>query len=356
MYEVLGGYKLKSKIKGILVGCDDLYEGGYEWVINHNDWDNGNTGICNKLKKYKNQKEFKIYFYAFKTTTETPASTSDEFRGTIFGIAKIENVELYKNDPDQDIYPHHVKLKNFKLFEPKIKLDDIEDGLEKYGWTDGQIENNPFANNLRHHGLLLTEKDCDLINNLTSNNNTKKINGNNAINKTEDVIEMENDVKNDGSGLLVGFKVFPERSGFEYVLDHCEESGRNNKGLLSLAKSMIGKKCYFYIFSLNPTDWDDEKLLDEYLDSYFSIIHGGKNGIFEKIFGEGLIENVIQENDGQYIIFKYVTHYRKYINIDDVKKLSNRMKSNGWNKSIIRLGLPLTQEECNEISYLAGVT
>ena len=167
---------------------------------------------------------------------------------------------------------------------------------------------------------------------------------------------MENNLTKDDSGLLIGFKAFPERSGFEYVLDHCEESGRNNKRLFSLAKSMIGKKCYFYIFALNPAEWDDEKLLDEYKNSDFSIIHGGKDGIFRKIFGEGLIEKVIQKNDEQYIIFKYVTHYRKYIDIDDVNRLSKRMESNGWNKSIIRIGLPLTQEECNEISFLAGVT
>ena len=206
--------------------------------------------------------------------------------------------------------------------------------------------------------VFLTEKDCDLINNITLNNvkNTKKITGNNSTNNIEDVIEMENNLKKDDFGLLIGFKAFPERSGFEYVLDHCEESGRDkNRGLLSLAKSMIGKKCYFYIFALNPADWDDEKLLQKYKNSDFSIIHGGENGIFKKIFGEGLIENVIEKNDGQYIIFKYVTHYHKYIDIDHVKKLSKRMKSNNWNTSRIRLGLRLTQEECNEISSLAGV-
>ncbi len=106
-------------IKGILVGCDDLEEGGYEWVINQNDWDNSNTEITNRLKKYKDEKDFKIYFYAFKTPTENPANNSHEFRGTIFGRAEIEDVKLYKNDLNQDFYLHHVKIKNFEPFEPK---------------------------------------------------------------------------------------------------------------------------------------------------------------------------------------------------------------------------------------------
>lgn len=178
---------------------------------------------------------------------------------------------------------------------------------------------------------------------------------------------MGNNIKvgsNDYAGLLIGFNALPGRSGFEYVLDHCEESGRDNKALLSIAKSMIGKKCYFYIFALNPADWDDEKILDDYLNSQSSIIHGGKKGIFEKIFGEGLIENAIQKNDGQYIIFKYVTHYREYVDIDDVQVLSKRIdeinknspvKSQKSVKQRIRLGLQLTNEECNQISKLAGM-
>lgn len=173
---------MERKINGILVGCDDLEEDGYEWVINHNDWDNGNTGITNKLKKYKNENDSKIYFYAFKTPTETPATTSDEFRGTVFGRADIGKVELYENDPDEYVYPHHVKLKNFELLDPKIKLEDLEDHLEKYGWSEKQKENNPFSNNLRQHGLLLTEKDCNLINNLLLRKQTDNIEVNKADN------------------------------------------------------------------------------------------------------------------------------------------------------------------------------
>jgi len=82
---------------------------------------------------------------------EFHAKTSDEFRGTIFGRAEIKNIELYKNDPNQGFYPHHVKLENLELFDPKIKLEDIEVALEKFGWTDKQKANNPFPNNLRQH-------------------------------------------------------------------------------------------------------------------------------------------------------------------------------------------------------------
>jgi len=142
---------LGRNIKGILVGCDDLEEGGYEWVINQNDWDNGSKEITDKLIKYKNKKDFKIYFYVFMGQKEFHAKTSDEFRGTIFGRAEIKNIELYKNDPNQGFYPHHVKLENLELFDPKIKLEDIEVALEKFGWTDKQKANNPFPNNLRQH-------------------------------------------------------------------------------------------------------------------------------------------------------------------------------------------------------------
>ncbi len=50
---------MESSIKGILVGCDDEDVGGYEWVINQNDFDNSNPEIINKLEEYKNIKDFK---------------------------------------------------------------------------------------------------------------------------------------------------------------------------------------------------------------------------------------------------------------------------------------------------------
>lgn len=152
---------MRDSIKGILVGCDDEEIGGYEWVINNKDWDNGNYEITSKLNEYKNDKDFKIYFYVFKSKTEFPAKTSDEYRGTIFGMAEIKKIELNKNDPTYK-YPHHIKLKNLELFEPQIKFEDIEIKLENYGWTEKQKSN--FGVNLSHHGLLLTEQDCNLLN------------------------------------------------------------------------------------------------------------------------------------------------------------------------------------------------
>lgn len=342
---------MEKKIKGILVGCDDLEEGGYEWVINHNDWDNGNTGITNKLKKYKNEKDFKIYFYAFKTPTETPATTSDEFRGTIFGRAEIGKVELYKNDPDLYLYPHHVKLKNFELFGPKIQLEDVEDHLEKYGWSDKQKENNPFPNNLRQHGLLLTEKDCNLINNFLLKSQTDIIKVNRADNVKKSKIGGGINIKEFAkanstyAGLLIGFYHRPKRQGYEYVLDSCEDDGRSDKALLNKVQKMKGKKAYFYIYeSYEKEYWT--------ADAWKRFLKESNGTILGKIFGEGLIKDLENGN----IIFQYVTHYREYVDIDDIKRLSKRMESNGWNRAIIRLGLPLTQEECKEISSSAGVT
>lgn len=163
-----------NEIKGILVGCDDLKEFGYEWVINHNDWGNDNTEITNNVKKYKNEKNFKIYFYVYKKTRKKEsAKTSDEYRGTIFGKADIKNVERNINDPKK--FVHHVIIMNFEHFEPKIKLEDIEHKLQKDGWKEGQ--KSYFGLNLSHHGLLLTEKDCNSINKLTllNVNNDKNI-------------------------------------------------------------------------------------------------------------------------------------------------------------------------------------
>ena len=154
-------------INGILVGCDDENIGGYEWVINENDFDNSNPEIISKLEKYKTKKDFKIYFYVFKTPTEFSAKTSDKYRGTIFGRAEIKTVERNKNDPKKFKYIHHVKLKNFEHFDPKIKLEDIQEKLQKYGWTEEQKLN--FGVNLSHHGLLLTKKDCGLLNSYSPN-------------------------------------------------------------------------------------------------------------------------------------------------------------------------------------------
>ena len=182
-------------------------------------------------------------------------------------------------------------------------------------------------------------------------------------------IKIENNTginSNENAGLLIGFVALPDRNGFEYVLDHCEESGREkNKTIFTRAQNMIGKKMYFYIFDLNRKDWPNDSFLNRYLNSYSSKIHGGEDGIFGKIFGEGIIDEVIQKKDGKYIIYKYVTHYREYIDIDKVTKLSDRIHEMNKNKPMvsqksvrqrIHLVLSLTKEECDQISELAGIT
>lgn len=62
---------MENRINGILVGCDDEDVGRYEWVVNHNDFDNSNPEIINNLDKYKNIKGFKIYFYFFIYSLKT---------------------------------------------------------------------------------------------------------------------------------------------------------------------------------------------------------------------------------------------------------------------------------------------
>jgi hypothetical protein len=348
---------LGRNVKGILVGCDDEDVGGYEWVIKHNDFDNSNPEIINKLEKYKDIKYFKIYFYVFKTPTEESARTSDEYRGTIFGRAEIKKVERNRNDPEKYKYVHHVKIKNFEPFEPKIKLEDVEDELENYGWTEDQKAN--FGVNLSHHGLLLTEKDCNLINKLVlksgvDNNKTGNIDDAEAMKMKKRNIDVKNNKElnnNDKAGLLMGYYPNPKpREGFEHVIDHCEESAKENRTVLSRAKEMIGKTAYFYI-------WKDVDISSKeyYGDNYFSRVHGGEQGIFGKIFGEGIIEDVFQKNDRNYITYKYIIHYRDYVDFDKVKKLVERMNKNRWNKRRIRIGLFLTREECNKISSLGGV-
>lgn len=330
---------MKSGINGILVGCDDEETGGYEWVINNKDWDNGSMEITSRLLENKNKKDFKIYFYVFKTPTEIPANTSDEYRGTVFGRAEIEKVEPFRNNPKKYKYPHHVKLKNLELFQPKIKLEDIEGKLENYGWTEEQKAN--FGVNLSHHGLFLTEKDCDLINTLLTNNNFAD------SGEGLDLKDLD-----DNAGLIIGHYHRPDRMGYEYVLDSCEDDGRGDK-ILTKVQKFKGKKAYFYVFESYEDDYWTPNEWRQFKDA------NGK--VLGKIFGEGLIRDV---KNGK-IIYQYVIHYREYIGIDNVKNLVERIGEINSNKSVksrksvkqrITIGLPLTSEECNEISELAGVS
>jgi hypothetical protein len=201
----------------------------------------------------------------------------------------------------------------------------------------------------------LTEKDCNLIDSYVfKDNNVEKYNIVEDTKMKRRNVEMQDNlnINSDAdAGLLIGFYPSPnKRGGFEYVLDHCEESARKNKTLLAHAEQMIGKKMYFYIWK--DVDTNSKKYYD---NSYFSKVHGGEQGIFGKIFGEGIIDNVFLKNGRKYITYKSVIHYRDYVDFDKVKKLVERMNKNGWNKRRIRNGLFLTKEECNQISKLAGI-
>lgn len=156
-------------IKGILVGCDDLEcnftpeneYGGYCWVIKQKDWDNGNNVVTDKIfNYYRRIKDFHIYFYVYKEKTKNgnSAKDSDEFRETIFGFAEVANVK--KNMYDVDFKPH-VKVKNLRLYTPKIQFGEFCDKLEYCDWSDRQLKN--FGLSLTTNGLLLTQDDCEFL-------------------------------------------------------------------------------------------------------------------------------------------------------------------------------------------------
>ena len=148
-------------IRGTLVGSDDHFKYGYNWIIKNNDWDNGCNICSKKIDEYKNIQDFHIYFYVYKNKIENgnPAKDSDEFRNKIFGFADIIKVEIQKN-PDYN-FKHHIKIDNLNLYSPKIRLEEFQNQLEYYDWSERQIEK--FGNSLATHGLLLTKNDCDFL-------------------------------------------------------------------------------------------------------------------------------------------------------------------------------------------------
>ncbi len=151
------------------------------------------------------------------------------------------------------------------------------------------------------------------------------------------------DIK-DWEGLLLGFSPRPNRKGFESLLDSFEDKGKE-KNVLDEAEKMKGHRAYFYIFKGR-----DKKYWKE-INEWKRFRESNKEKL-GRIAGEGLIKDV----KNHIITFQYITHYSEYVDIDDIQKLSKRIKNNGWNKSIIRLsGLPLTKDECNEISKKAGI-
>ncbi|MCZ7384512.1 MAG: hypothetical protein O8C63_07165 [Candidatus Methanoperedens sp.] len=50
------------------------------------------------------------------------------------------------------------------VFTPKIRLEEFQNRIEYFGWSEPQIEN--FGNSLATHGLLLTENDCEFLQSL----------------------------------------------------------------------------------------------------------------------------------------------------------------------------------------------
>lgn len=141
-----------------MVGSDDKE---YNWIINENDWDNGCDNCTKKIAEYKDVKDFHIYFYVYDTPTDEPALDSNEFRKKIFGFADIIKLEKNKYPKGEEFYPHHIKIKNLRLFIPKITLEEFQDRLEYYDWSENQIKK--FGRTLATHGLLLTEKDCKFL-------------------------------------------------------------------------------------------------------------------------------------------------------------------------------------------------
>jgi hypothetical protein len=165
---IFGGITMvEVDVKGILVGCDDLKcnftrgneYGGYCWVIKKKDFDTGSNVVADKISNYyKLIKDFHIYFYVYKDKKPNPTYDSDEFRTKIFGFADVADV---KKKVYESGYRHHVKVKNIRLFTPKIELEEFENQLEYFDWSEKQIKK--FGNTLATHGLLLTKKDCKFL-------------------------------------------------------------------------------------------------------------------------------------------------------------------------------------------------
>lgn len=154
---------------------------------------------------------------------------------------------------------------------------------------------------------------------------------------------------NDYAGLILGLYCRPDRRGYRHVLDSHEDDGQNNN-ILTKVEKFKGKKAYLFIFeSYEKHEFATKKLFEKECD---------KNKL-GKIFGEGLIKDV---KDNRIIIYQYFTHYRNYVDIKRVTKLFERYdeinrnepdKPKKYVKKLIRFGLPITKDECDQISSLA---
>lgn len=176
---------ISDNINGILVGCDDHYLDGYNWVIKNKDWDTSSNVIAKILDLYKDEKDFHIYFYVYEYKKRSkkfyrirkgsspkfrPAFNSEEYRNKIFGFSDISSVIKFGN-PENSKYRHKVEIENLRLFKPKVRFEEIMNELEYIKWnkTKEDFDNwsgdeiKIFGRYLRIRGLLLTKKDCNLL-------------------------------------------------------------------------------------------------------------------------------------------------------------------------------------------------
>ncbi len=117
----------------------------------------------------------------------------------------------------------------------------------------------------------------------------------------------------DDAGLILGHYCRPDRQGYDYILDSCEDDGRGNR-MLTILKKFKGKKAYFYIYESHEPDYWEPDDWEQFKES-----NGEKLG---KIFGEGLIKDVKKDK----IIYRYVTHYHDYIDINEANILLARIE------------------------------
>lgn len=156
------------------------------------------------------------------------------------------------------------------------------------------------------------------------------------------------------TGFLVGCHYKKERRGVEWPIEHLEWGGKTQ--IVKSAENLGVNKLYCYIYNpLNPNSENfDEKY--DYKRLPFPLKMNS-----ERIYGEGEIKGFEYYGDGwSYIILKDFKEYRKYVPIEGVSQLHNRItnlnknaKINKTAKQRIRLGLPLTKIECEQITNLS---
>lgn len=156
------------------------------------------------------------------------------------------------------------------------------------------------------------------------------------------------------TGFLVGCHYKKGRHGVEWPIDHLEWGG--NTGIVRRVENLGVKKVYFYIY--NPLSPSSESF-DERYDYKRLPSTLGKNS--ETVYGEGEIQKFEYNRDvWSYIILKNFKEYKEYVPIDKASHLKNRInkmnsetKTNNTVKQRIRLGLPLTKVECEQITRLS---